>query len=62
MPIQVPANFSYSRKAAYNYGWDWGPRLVTCGIWKDVNLEAYDTAKINGINIRTMRIAQGSNL
>jgi len=28
----------YSRKAQYHYGWDWGPRLVTCGIWKPVEL------------------------
>jgi beta-mannosidase len=26
-------NRMYSRKAQYQYGWDWGPRLVTCGIW-----------------------------
>lgn len=28
----------FTRKAQYQYGWDWGPRLVTAGIWKDVNL------------------------
>lgn len=29
----------FTRKAAYHYGWDWGPRFVTCGIWKPVSLE-----------------------
>jgi beta-mannosidase len=29
-------NRMYSRKAQYQYGWDWGPRLVTCGIWKSI--------------------------
>jgi beta-mannosidase len=28
----------YVRKAQYQFGWDWGPRLVTCGIWKEVRL------------------------
>jgi beta-mannosidase len=32
----------FVRKAQYQFGWDWGPRLVTCGIWKPVRLEAYD--------------------
>jgi len=26
------------RKAQYMFGWDWGPRLVSCGIWKRVSL------------------------
>ena len=30
----LPANFSYSRKAAYHYGWDWGPRITSMGLWK----------------------------
>ncbi|MGB2869213.1 MAG: hypothetical protein WBD36_12225, partial [Bacteroidota bacterium] len=31
----------YIRKAQYAFGWDWGPRLTTSGIWKDIYLEAY---------------------
>ena len=29
----------HTRKAPYQYGWDWGPRLVTSGIWRSVLLE-----------------------
>ncbi len=36
----------YTRKAPYHYGWDWGPRLVTCGLWQPVKLEAWDHIKI----------------
>ncbi|PTB64284.1 glycoside hydrolase family 2 protein [Trichoderma citrinoviride] len=29
------------RKAQYNWGWDWGPILMTAGPWKPVALETY---------------------
>lgn len=29
---------AFVRKAQYMFGWDWGPRLVSCGIWKPVSL------------------------
>ena len=31
----------YVRKAQYNFGWDWGPSLITCGPWKPVFIERY---------------------
>ena len=34
------------RKAAFHFGWDWGPRIVTCGIWRPVELLSYDGARI----------------
>lgn len=42
----------YLRKAGYNFGWDWGPRLVTLGIWKPVHLEAWDTARVAGFHLQ----------
>jgi beta-mannosidase len=30
---------SVSRKALYQYGWDWGPRLVSAGVWKSISLQ-----------------------
>lgn len=33
------------RKAQYHWGWDWGPLLMTAGIWRQVQLEVY-TARI----------------
>lgn len=39
-----------TRKAGYHYGWDWGPRLVTSGIWRPVYLQAWDDARINNIH------------
>mgnify|MGYP000703191912 CR=1 FL=1 len=36
----------FTRKAQYQYGWDWGPRFVTCGIWKNVKLVCWNDARI----------------
>lgn len=40
----------FIRKAGYHFGWDWGPRLVTLGIWRPVYLEAWDNARINNVH------------
>ncbi len=41
----------YSRKAQFHYGWDWGPRLITCGIWRKVYLEGWDDFRINNVQV-----------
>ena len=41
----------FSRKAQYHFGWDWGPRLVTSGIWQDVEIIAWSKARILDANI-----------
>jgi beta-mannosidase len=41
----------HTRKAGFHYGWDWGPRLLTCGIWRPVELRAWRTAKIEDLHI-----------
>ncbi len=39
----------FARKAGYHYGWDWGPRLVTSGIWRPVELVTWDEARISNV-------------
>ena len=46
------AEKTYIRKAAYEYGWDWGPRFVTSGIWRPVRLETWERARISDLHIR----------
>lgn len=29
------------RKAQYHWGWDWGPLIMTAGIWREARLEVY---------------------
>lgn len=42
----------YVRKPPYHFGWDWGPRLVTSGIWKPVTLRAWNDTRITDFFIR----------
>ena len=37
------------RKAQQSFYWDVAPRLVTCGIWRDIYIEAYDEAVIRDV-------------
>lgn len=39
----------FTRKAPYHFGWDWGPRYATVGVWRPVQIEGYSTASINTI-------------
>lgn len=39
----------FARKAGYHYGWDWGPRLVTSGIWRPIELVTWDGARISDV-------------
>lgn len=36
----------YCRKAPCHFGWDWGPRFVTSGVWRDIYLEPANSCKI----------------
>ena len=39
----------FARKAGYHYGWDWGPRLVTSGIWRPIELQTWSGERINNV-------------
>jgi len=41
----------YTRKAGYHFGWDWGPRLVTSGVWRPLYLKSWDDAAIENLQI-----------
>ncbi|MEU4423601.1 glycoside hydrolase family 2 protein [Actinoplanes sp. NPDC024001] len=45
-PNAYPEPFQFIRKMACSFGWDWGPTLVTAGIWRPVRLEGWSTARI----------------
>ncbi len=43
---------AWVRKEPCNFGWDWGPTLVTCGIWRPIAIVAFNTARLVGAHIR----------
>ena len=52
----------FTRKAPYHYGWDWGPRLVTSGIWQPINLKTWNYFNIQDLYIRQMSLSKTANL
>ncbi|MGJ7451931.1 glycoside hydrolase family 2 protein [Aquipuribacter sp. MA13-13] len=50
------------RKMACNFGWDWGPDLVTAGIWKPVELVEWSTARLSGVRPTTSLADGGGRL
>jgi len=56
--IHLPANYSFTRKAAYQYGWDWGPRVLSVGIWKEVNILIYNDTRINNLRFKHSNITK----
>ena len=50
LPYVLPENERvFVRKAQYQFGWDWGPRFVTAGIWQKVQLKFWNAAKIENV-------------
>ncbi len=52
-----PPTRIFDRKAAYHYGWDWGPRFVTAGIWRPVEVVAWRGARLKDIHLITDSIS-----
>ncbi|WP_307214431.1 beta-mannosidase [Paenibacillus tundrae] len=47
----------FARKAPYHYGWDWGPRFVTSGIWREARLEGWSEVRINDVFIQQQEVS-----
>jgi beta-mannosidase len=45
-PNVYPEPFNYVRKMACSFGWDWGPTVVTAGVWRPVRLESWSRARL----------------
>ena len=48
----------YTRKAGYHFGWDWGPRLVSSGLWRPVYLTVWDDARIANLQLKQNSVSE----
>lgn len=42
----------FVRKAAYHFGWDWGPKFLTSGIWKEGSIRFYEDLRIEDLHFQ----------
>lgn len=47
---------NYVRKANYQYGWDWGPRYLTAGIWQPVHLQSWDDLRLVDFHVAQQHV------
>lgn len=48
----------FERKAPYHFGWDWGPRMVTSGVYRPIYLVAQNTAVISDVFYRQDKVTK----
>lgn len=51
--LRFPEKYAVMRKAAYQNGWDWAPRYLNVGIWKDVELLGWNGFRVEKISVLT---------
>ncbi|GAA4163150.1 glycoside hydrolase family 2 protein [Phytohabitans flavus] len=56
-PNAYPEPFNFVRKMACNFGWDWGPTVVTAGIWQEIGLHSWGTARL--ATVRPLTTVEG---
>ncbi len=52
----------FIRKAGYHFGWDWGPRLVTSGIWRPVKLKMWNKFNIKDLYVKQNKLVNIAEL
>lgn len=54
--LRFPEKYAVMRKAAYQNGWDWAPRYLNIGIWKEVELHGWSGVKVDNVSVLTENI------
>ncbi|MBR9690975.1 glycoside hydrolase family 2 protein, partial [Candidatus Woesearchaeota archaeon] len=53
-PVQSP-NRNLIRKPQCHSGWDWGPSIMTGGVYGEIEIHCIEKAKISNINTKQIR-------
>ncbi len=56
LQVELEPHRVHIRKAQYSFGWDWGPRLTTSGIWRPIRIEAFTDARLRDPFVRVKGI------
>ena len=56
LKVELEPHRAHIRKAQYSFGWDWGPRLTTSGIWRSIRIEAFSHGRLRDVFVRVGRI------
>ncbi len=56
LAYQLPDERVFTRKAPYQFGWDWGPELITSGIYRAVYIESYSNFAVTDFHIQTLEL------
>lgn len=51
-PSPYAEPYPFIRKMACNFGWDWGPTLVTSGIWRPIGLAEWSGVRLAAVRPR----------
>ena len=51
--LRFPEKYAVMRKCGYQNGWDWAPRYLNVGIWKDVELHGWNGFNVENVSVLT---------
>lgn len=61
MPLILPDSARvYARKAQYHFGWDWGPKFTTAGIWRPIHIQGWNNWKLNNVQVTTEQLTNNT--
>lgn len=61
IPMAIPG-YTHLRKGHYMFGWDWGPKLPDCGIWRNVTLSFISEVRWLDIHVKQLHEHDGVRL